>query len=179
MQGDDPTGRFGKPIRLTDGTPARLRALVGTDRQVLQDIYTALSQVSRRSRFQSAPPRLTNGMLDHLVGDVDQFDHVAFLLLAPAGHTAETPVGVGRIIRYAQDSSIADIALAVADDWQDRGVGSALADALVQCRPDGVTHLRTVVSADNTASLAILAKLGRVERTSTEAGQVDVSISLI
>ena len=48
---DGQTGWFDEPIRLTDGTPARLRALVGTDRQVIQDIYTALSQVSRRSPF--------------------------------------------------------------------------------------------------------------------------------
>jgi RimJ/RimL family protein N-acetyltransferase len=137
-----------------------------------------MSQVSRRSRFQSAPPRLTNRMLDHLVDDVDQFDHVAVLLLAPADHAAETPVGVGRIIRYAQDPSSADIALAVADDWQNRGVGSALAGALVRRRPAGLTHLRTVVSAQNTASLAILAKLGHVERTRPEAGQYDVSITL-
>jgi hypothetical protein len=34
------------------------------------------------------------------------------------------------------------------------------------------------VSADNTASLAILAKLGHVERTSTSAGQYDVSLTL-
>jgi hypothetical protein len=37
--------------RLPDGTPVRLRAVVGTDRQMLQDMYAALSQVSR------VPPR--------------------------------------------------------------------------------------------------------------------------
>jgi acetyltransferase len=155
-----------------------LRDVVGTDRQALQDLYAALSQVSRHGRFQAAPPlRLTERMLDRLVDEVDQRDHVAVLLLAPAG-PEETPVGVGRMIRYADDPATADIALAVADDWQGRGVGSALAHALVARRPVGVLRLVTVVSADNPASLATLAALGVVDRTAAGGGQYDITVVL-
>jgi RimJ/RimL family protein N-acetyltransferase len=172
-RGDDLAGL----IRLSDGTPARLRAVVGTDRQVLQDMYAALSLVSRRGRFLAAPPRLTELTLDHLVDAVDQVDHVAVLLLAPAGRAEEAPVGVGRMIRYAADPATADIALAVADDWQGRGVGSALARALVAHRPTGVTRLVTVVAAGNPASLATLARLGAVERVLAN-GLYDVTVTL-
>ena len=165
-------------IRLTDGTPARLRDLVGTDRQALQDLYAELSLGSRHNRFQAAAPRrLTEPMLDRLVDDVDQRDHVAVLLLAPAGRD-ETPVGVGRMIRYAEDPTTADIALAVADNWQGRGAGSALAHALVARRPVGVVRLVTVVSADNSASLATLAALGVVDRIAAGGGQYDVTVTL-
>jgi RimJ/RimL family protein N-acetyltransferase len=165
-------------IRLTDGTPARLRDLVGTDRQALQDLYAELSVESRHNRFQAAAPgRLTEPMLDRLVDDVDQRDHVAVLLLAPAG-SDETPVGVGRMIRYAEDPTTADIALAVADNWQGRGAGSALAHALVARRPVGVVRLVTVVSADNSASLATLAALGVVDRIVAGGGQYDVTVTL-
>jgi RimJ/RimL family protein N-acetyltransferase len=162
---------------LPDGTPVRLRWLVGADRQVLQDMYAAWSQVSRRARFLAAPPHLTDETLDHLVDDVDQVDHVAIVLLAPAGDTGETPVGVGRMIRYAGDPATADIALGVADNWQGRGVGSALARALVAHRPAGVTRLVTVVAMDNEASLAILAGLGTVERVSAD-GIYEVTVTL-
>jgi hypothetical protein len=84
--------------------------------------------------------------LDHLVDAVDQIDHVAILLLAPAGYPDEAPVGVGRMIRYATDPSTADIAIAVADNWQRKGVGSTLARALVAHRPHGVTRLVTAVA---------------------------------
>lgn len=104
-------------------------------------------------------------------------DHVAVLLLAPAGHPEETPVGVGRMIRYAGDTATADIALAVADDWQSRGAGSALARALVAHRPLGVTRLVTVVAADNRASLATLAGLGAIERVPNN-GVYDVTVTL-
>jgi acetyltransferase len=164
--------------RLPDGTPVRLRAVVGTDRQVLQDMYTALSNVSRRARFHAAPPRLSERDLDRLVDDVDQIDHVAILLLAPAGTVDEAPVGVARMIRYPYDRTTADIALAVADAWQHRGVGSILARALVAQRPAGVTRLITVVAADNAASLATLAGLGTVERSPAGAGQYDVTVTL-
>src|SRR5690349_7270519 len=120
--GHSGAGDLAESLRLPDGTPARLRALVGADRQVLQDIYAALSPVSRHRRFLAAPPRLTERTLDHLVDDVDQVDHVAALLLAPAQREGEAPVGVGRIIRYTADPTTADIALAVADEWQARGV---------------------------------------------------------
>jgi len=73
--------------------------------------------VSRHGRFLAAPARLTELTLDHLVDAVDQVDHVAIMLLAPAGHPDEAPVGVGRMIRYAGEPATADIALAVADDW--------------------------------------------------------------
>jgi GNAT superfamily N-acetyltransferase len=152
--------------------------VVGTDRQVLQDLYAALSHVSRHGRFRAAPPRLTDRSLDRLVDDVDQVDHVAVLLLAPAGRADEVPVGVGRMIRYAADPATADIALAVADDWQGRGVGSALAGALVRHRPHGVTRLSTVVGTDNTASLATLAGIGTVQRVLSGNGLYDVTVTL-
>jgi RimJ/RimL family protein N-acetyltransferase len=162
---------------LPDGTPVRLRGLVGTDRQALQDMYAAWSQVSRRGRFLAAPPRLTELTLDHLIDAVDQVDHVAIVLLAPAGQPDEAPVGVGRMIRYADDPVTADIGLAVADDWQGKGVGSTLARALVAHRPLGVTRLVTLVAADNRASLATLAGLGSIERVPAD-GVYEVTVTL-
>ena len=177
MPPEHPGDNLAELIHLPDGTPARLRAVVGTDRQILQDMYAALSLVSRRGRFLSAPPRLSELTLDHLVDAVDQVDHVAVLLLAPAGRPEEAPVGVGRMIRYIGDGATADIACTVADDWQGRGVGSALARALVAHRPPGVTRLVTVVAADNRASLATLARLGAVDRILTD-GVYEVTITL-
>jgi GNAT superfamily N-acetyltransferase len=177
MPPEHPGDDFTELISLPDKTPARLRAVVGSDRQVLQDMYGALSQVSRRGRFLAAPPRLSELTLDHLVDAVDQVEHVAILMLAPAGHPDEAPVGVGRMIRYAADPSTADIALAVADPWQRRGVGSALARALVAHRPRGVTRLVTVVAADNHGSLTTLGRLGTIERVLTD-GVYHVTVEL-
>ena len=60
------------------------------------------------------------------------------------------------------DPATADIAFTVVDDWQGRGVGTALVSALMQRRPAAVKRLRTLVAADNRASLALLAGTGAV-----------------
>lgn len=165
-------------LLLPDGTPARLRALVADDRELLRDMYAALSQTSRYGRFLATPPRLPEPTLDYLLGTVDQINHVAVVLLAPAGGPGERAVGIGRIARNPDDPATADIGIAVADDWQGRGVGSALARALVTHRPVGVTRLVTLVAAGNTASFAIQAHLGTVTRTPAGSGVYEVTIAL-
>ena len=135
-------------------------------------LFVALREGAHQRLFGHVP-----WLRAHLVDAVDQVDHVAVLLLAPAGRPEEAPVGVGRMIRYTGDPATADIALAVADDWQGRGVGSALARALVAHRPLGVTRLVTVVAAGNRASLATLAGLGAVDRTLTD-GVYGITVTL-
>ena len=76
------------------------------------------------------------------------------------------------------DPATADIAVTVVDDWQGRGAGTALAAALMQRRPAAVTRLRTLVAAGNRASLALLARAGRVSSGLPERGVLDVTVEL-
>jgi GNAT superfamily N-acetyltransferase len=116
-------------------------------------------------------------MLRHLVDDVDDIDHVALLLGALPQGDDERPVGVGRLIRYANDPTAADIAITVVDQWQGRGAGTALVEAVLARRPPGVTHLRTLTAADNVASLAMLKAAGPAP-TRTGHGVVEVRVDL-
>jgi GNAT superfamily N-acetyltransferase len=120
---------------------------------------------------------LTDLMLERLVGDVDGVDHVALVCVALPEGGEERPVGVGRLIRYQNDPTAADIAVTVLDDWQGKGVATALIQALLMRKPEGVTHLRTLTAADNGAALAMLAVAGSVT-TRTEHGVVEVSVEL-
>lgn len=174
---DHPGGLAGR-VLLRDRTAARLRPLVIGDRQLLRDMYAALSQTSRYGRFLATPPRLSEPTLDHLLNSVDQVNHVALVLLAPAGRPDERAVGIGRIARRPDNPSTADIGIAVADDWHGRGVGSALADSLVAHRPVGVTRLVTLVAAGNAASFAIQDRLGTVTRIPAGSGVYEVTIAL-
>ena len=88
------------------------------------------------------------------------------------------PAGVARLLQYPDDPASADIAVTVADDWQGRGAGTALASALLQRRPAAVTRLRTVVAADNRASLALLARAGRMSSGVPDRGVLDVTVEL-
>ncbi len=117
-------------------------------------------------------------MIRRLVTSVDGVHHIALVLIVLPANGQEGPAGVGRLLQYADDPATADIAVTVADDWQGRGAGTALASALLQRRPAAVTRLRTVVDAGNRASLALLARAGRMSAGPAQLGVRDVMVEL-
>lgn len=117
-------------------------------------------------------------MLDHLVDEVDGVDHVALALVVICDDHRGVPVGVARIIRYEDEPTAADVAVTVVDEWQGRGVATALLAELIRERPKGVTHILTTVAADNAASLAMLARLGAMSSSPVEDNRMDVRVDL-
>jgi RimJ/RimL family protein N-acetyltransferase len=163
---------------LRDGTPAFVWPLLPTDAKTLRDGFRRLSPDSRRRRFLTSLTALNDAMIRSLVTDVDGVRHIALVLVVlPTGGT-ERPAGVARLVLDPADPTAADIAVTVADEWQGRGVGSALAAALMARRPATVRRLKTSVAADNDASLALLARLGSVSRPPARSGVVDVTVEL-
>jgi RimJ/RimL family protein N-acetyltransferase len=152
--------------------------LLPTDAEALREGFRRLSPDSRRHRFLTSPGGLDDSMIARLVGSVDGIHHIALLLIVLPPEGEEGPVGVAHLLQYPGDPATADIAITVADDWQGRGVGTALAAALIQRRPAAVKRLRTVVEADNRASLALLAGAGRMSHGRAHRGVVDVTVEL-
>ena len=163
---------------LQDGTPALIWPLLPTDAETLRDMFRRLSPESRQHRFLQALDQLDDPMIRRLVDSVDGVHHIALLLIVLPSGGEEEPVGVARLLQYSDDPTIAEIAVTVVDDWQGRGVGTALVSALMQRRPAAVTRLRTLVAADNRASLALLARAGRVSSGLPERGVLDVTVEL-
>jgi ribosomal protein S18 acetylase RimI-like enzyme len=123
-------------------------------------------------------PHLTPALLDHLVDEVDNVDHVALALAVVDPEGVGVPAGVGRIIRYRDRPTAADLAVTVFDEWQGRGVATALVDELVRRRPEGVTQIVTTVAADNPASLAMLRRLGPTTETPAQSSRLEVVVDL-
>ena len=163
---------------LQDGTPALIWPLLPTDAETLRDMFRRLSPESRQHRFLQALDQLDDPMIRRLVDSVDGVHHIALLLIVLPSGGEEEAVGVARLLQYSDDPTIAEIAVTVVDDWQGRGVGTALVSALMQRRPAAVTRLRTLVAADNRASLALLARAGRVSSGLPERGVLDVTVEL-
>jgi nucleotide-binding universal stress UspA family protein/predicted GNAT family acetyltransferase len=90
----------------------------------------------------------------------------------------ERPVGVGRIVQEDGDPSAADLAVTVVDDWQGRGVGSALLSTLVdRAREEGVARFEAPVLATNNEAIRMLERLG--ESTKSRSGrEVELTIEL-
>ena len=166
------------PVHLRDGTEAFVVPLLPANREALQEEYEQLSQQTRFDRFLAAVAQLSENMLDQLVDDVDGIDHVALVLLIVTEEGTEQPLGLARIIRYPDDPTAADVAVTVVDDWQGRGVATALLEVLMRQRPKGVERIVTVINAGNAASLAMLRRLGEVEVSQPESGTMHVAVEL-
>jgi len=166
------------PVHLRDGSEAFVVPLLHANREALQEEYEHLSRETQFDRFLTSVPKLTDTLLDRLVDDVDGIDHVALVLVILTEDGTELPLGLARIIRYPDDPTAADVAVTVVDDWQGRGVATALLEVLMRQRPKGVERIVTVISATNAASLAMLRRLGEVEVMQSEAGTQFVVVTL-
>lgn len=170
------------PVMLRDGTRGLIRDVRLEDKEMISAEYERLSPESRFHRFLSPVPHLTNMMLHHLVDDVDFVDHVALgMLVADETGLADSGfrgVGIARVIRYEDMPDAADVAVTVVDDFQGRGVASALLAELMRRRPIGVRRLVTVVAADNQPSIAMLRRLGPTAISHPADGVVEVEVTL-
>lgn len=129
-----------------------VRPLRNGDASVVQAVFDALGPASRLLRFNGAKNALTRADLA-LLTRVDADHHV---LVAWHGGT---PVGIARL---ARDGECAEVAFAVADAWQGRGVGSVLAERLAaDARAAGIRRLRADVKPGNVRSLSLLRRLQR------------------
>jgi RimJ/RimL family protein N-acetyltransferase len=149
-----------------------------SDARGLAENYLHLSEQSRYSRFLSAVPQLSPDLLRTLVDGVDGVDHVALVLVAFPENESEQGAGVGRLVRYPDEPTCADVAVTVDDAWQGRGVATALLRELLAHRPAGVTQLLTTVATDNHASLAMLRRLGPTDLRPYDAGVYEVRVQL-
>jgi RimJ/RimL family protein N-acetyltransferase len=165
-------------VHLRDGTEAFVVPLVPANREALEHEYEQLSPETQFGRFLAPVPKLSDSMLDQLVDAVDGVDHVALVLLILTEDGIEQPLGLARMIRYRDDPAAADLAVTVVDDWQGRGVATALLEVLMRQRPEGVERIDTFINADNAASLAMLRRLGDVQLSEPEAGTQRVVVEL-
>jgi RimJ/RimL family protein N-acetyltransferase len=143
-------------MTLADGARLRVRPIVPADREPLADAFARMSDRSRRQRFLGPKPRLSARELEHLT-DVDHVTHEALIAI---DETTGQIVGVGR---YAtgDGGAAADMALAVVDDWQRRGIGHGLALRLLErACANGIERLTGSALADNVRVRALLERLG-------------------
>lgn len=158
-----------------DTWQVEIRPIQPDDKDALRRGFDRLSERSRYRRFLSPRGPLTEAELRYLT-EVDHRDHEALVALEPG--TGEG-VGVARFVRSAEDRHVAELAVAVVDDWQGRGVGSLLAAELAQrAREEGITCFTALALAENDAMLGILQELGQVRSGRPQLGTVELAVDL-
>lgn len=165
-------------VHLRDGTRGVIWSLLPGDREGLREAYEHLSPESRLHRFLTPVPHLTEPMLERLVDEVDGVDHVARVLFVLDEDNVGVPAGIARMIRYPDRPTDADLGVTVADEYQGRGIASALLAEIMLKRPPGVQRIVTQVAADNAASLAMLRRLGPTTLETEGMNRLRVTVQL-
>jgi GNAT superfamily N-acetyltransferase len=139
-------------------TGIAVRPLAPSDRRALLFGFAHLSDRSRYQRFLGAVPELRGSQLERLMA-VDHWHHEALVAWATG---PRRPVAVARYVRAEGDFDLAEVAVAVCDDWQRRGIGRLLAAELgAAARRAGIRSFAGTLLADNRAALRLAAGLGR------------------
>jgi acetyl coenzyme A synthetase (ADP forming)-like protein len=163
-------------VILRDGSTLRLRAPDVNDEAALLDFFTSLSDRSRYLRF-------------HGIRHVDH--ELVARYLAPDWETRGALVGslvdaggVERIVSLAEyarlrDPRVAEVAFAVADDLQGRGVATRLLEQLaLRAAQTGIERFVAEVLAENSAMLSVFRDAGFELARTLEGGAMEVTFPI-
>ncbi|HEX2468155.1 MAG TPA: GNAT family N-acetyltransferase [Solirubrobacterales bacterium] len=164
-----------RDVVLRDGTTLRLRPPALDDADELLGFLRRLSSDSLYLRFHgtvSVGPNLVEPVLDP-----DWVERGA--LIGAVGEAAgERIVALGSYVRL-REPALAEVAFAVADELQGKGVGTRLLEQLADIAGEvGIESFLAEVLSDNTAMLHVLKDAGFEQTRQREGGVVEVRLRI-
>jgi acyl-CoA hydrolase/GNAT superfamily N-acetyltransferase len=144
-----------------DGVDIVVRPVRMSDVEALQDLFYALSNESARQRFMAYKHAYPHAEMQQLV-DADYIESLALVAIEPRS---------GELIamaRYDMDPAtrFGDIAFAVRDDWQRRGIGGVLMRRMLHAaRANGLRGFSADVLAGNRGMLMVFQQSGLTVQT--------------
>ncbi len=166
-----------RTLELTDRTKVHVRPIVPEDEPLLHEAVAAMSERSVYFRFFSPLKRMPDA-LAHRLAVVDYKDRFALVATTNKPGRKERIVGVARYDRVP-DTDVAETAVAVVDEFQRRGLGSALMSILGKVASDhGIKTFTLIVLPENQQMLGLLRKMGWIHRAKLSGGVYDISFEL-
>ncbi len=153
------------------GPTLLVRPLRHGDVRTVMGVFERLGERSRRARFNGPKPCLSASELRQLAS-VDPARHalVAYVEGDPQ------PVAIARLVR---DGRSAEIAFAVADEHQRRGIGSALtAELIADARAAGITEITALVASNNRAAIALIRRIANALQISFEGSELSIRAAI-
>jgi ribosomal protein S18 acetylase RimI-like enzyme len=166
-----------RTLELTDGTKVHVRPIVPEDEPLLHEAVAAMSERTVYFRFFSPLKRMPDA-LAHRLAVVDYNDRFALVATTHKPSAKERIVGVTRYDRVP-NTEVAETAVAVVDEFQRRGLGSALMTILGKvARDHGIKTFTLIVLPENQQMLGLLRKMGWIHRAKLSGGVYDISFDL-
>lgn len=142
-------------IVLRDGGGARIRPITPDDGDLVKAFFEKLGPESRYFRFFRVKNTLEPSEIEHFT-HVDYHDRMALVAL----HEGEM-IAVGRYDREPGDDNHAEVAFAVIDEQQSRGIGTRLLELLTaHARSHGVKRFRAFVLGENRQMMRVFRNSG-------------------
>lgn len=162
---------------LSGGGHVLIRPINKLDAHAERAFIEGLSCDAKRLRFMAQIPHPTEKYIAQLI-DLDGINEVALVAVIKEG-AAEKIVGVSR---YSNDlaQNRCECALAVSDDWQHKGLGTALMKHLIEvAHSNRIAVIESIEYAENLAMRTLLHELDfHVRRDPQDARQVIYSLTL-
>ena len=154
-------------VILRDGSTLRLRAPAPDEAGALESFFTGLSEHSLYQRFHGARA-VDEALVSHFL-DPDWRDRGVLV-----GVAGDEIVAVAEYLRL-RDETAAEVAFAVADELQGRGIGTRLLEQLAErAAAAGIERFVADVLPDNAAMLGVFRDAGFEAVRELDGGEVEV-----
>ena len=160
-----------RALELKRGPTLFVRPLRNGDVRTVVGVFKRLGERSRHARFNGPKPCLSRSDLRQLASvDRTRYALVAYI------EGDERPVAIARLVRHG---AAAELAFAVADAYQRRGIGSALGTELIaDARAAGITEVTALVSSDNRGAVALLRRIVDVLDVRLEGTELSIRAAI-
>jgi acetyltransferase len=159
-------------VTLPDGRRLRIRLLRPGEEAPIRDLDAHLSVRTRYRRFFSPMRALPDSLL-RLLTTVDYCRRLALIADIDTA-TGTDIVALGSFA--AVDNSAVEVAVLVSDEWQHMGVGTVVADRILQAaEARGFTRFIANLFCDNAEMRRIVNRLGRIVASSARMGVCEVT----
>jgi GNAT superfamily N-acetyltransferase len=147
---------YRESARLPNGLEVIFRTVHPEEKHMLVEGMERLSQTSRHARFLVDNTSLAKTELRYLT-ELDGHNHFAIGVVRPLPGGREEGIGIARFVRLKEDPEVAEPAVTVIDEYQGRGVGTALLRRIVDAAHEhGIKKFRCDFLADNQRARSII-----------------------
>lgn len=161
---------------LRDGTTATVRLAQAEDHEPMAEFFARLTQDSRRLRFFSLAPPTVN-LIHSFCDNSDPRKYLCLIVLRDSNAGSRIIASANYI---ARDETTAEIAFAVDDNFQGKGIASLLLErlALLAAR-NGFRRFWAITMPDNHRMLNVFRDSGFECRSRAGNGYVEIDLSVL